>query len=66
MNKRKLTIRKKIEICEVIAFLGLISMMMAGFSAWIFGAAADPIVKPLGIIGLAAFLMGAWKGGCFR
>lgn len=64
--KRKMSVKEKIEICEVIAFLGIMLMFIAGFSAWIFGAAADGLTKPLGVIGLAAFLLGAWKGGVFR
>ena len=63
--KRKTT-REKIEICELIAFTGIMLMFIAGFSAWVFGAAADTITKPMGVIGLAAFLLGAWKGGVFR
>ena len=66
MHKRKMTTSEKIEICELIAFSGIMLMFIAGFSAWIFGAAADSITKPMGIIGLAAFLLGAWKGGVFR
>ena len=57
---------QKAEVCEVIAFVGIMLMFIAGFSAWIFGAAADAVVKPMGVIGLAAFLLGAWKGGVFR
>lgn len=66
MNRRKMSVKQKIEVCEVIAFLGLMTMMTAGFCGWIFGSPVDPITKPLAVIGLAAFLLGAWKGGCFR
>ena len=66
MDKKKMSNREKIEICEVVAFVGIMLMFIAGFSAWIFGASADAVTKPMGIIGLAAFLLGAWKGGVFR
>ena len=66
MNRQRMTKKEKIEICEVVAFLGIVAMFIAGFSAWIFGAPADYFTKPLGVIGLAAFLLGAWRGGCFR
>ena len=64
--KKKLTVKQKIEICEIIAFLGIVGLFIAGFTAWIFGAAAEPLTRPMACICLAAFLLAAWKGGVFK
>jgi hypothetical protein len=66
MDKKKMTNREKIEICEVVAFLGLMGMFLAGFGQWIFGQAVASVTGPMGIVSLAVFLMAAWKGGVFR
>lgn len=59
--KRKHTIRQKIEICEIIAFCGIIGMFLAGFSAWIFGVSTAPVFY----ISASLFLIAGWKGGLF-
>lgn len=66
MGKKKMSTRQKIEICEIIAFLGLMGMFLAGFGQWIFGEAVAAFTGPMGIVSLAVFLTAAWKGGVFR
>lgn len=65
-KKRRLTVKEKIEICEIICMATLWLMIISAMCAWVFGAAVYPIVKPLAVVSLGVFLCAAWKGGVFH